>query len=73
MNVKNLLNKFSNKLINEDIKDNENILNEMCEEKLENTIKNDKLVVLTDTELNDDLYDEFFGDFEDDYADDSDS
>jgi len=52
MNIENLLNKFKN----EDIKDNENILNEMCDEKLENTIINDKFVIITDTELNEDLY-----------------
>ena len=68
MNVKNLLNTFSNKLISEDIKDNENILNEMCEENLRNDIINEKLCVLTDTELNDDLYDdlEIFRDYKGD-------
>ena len=61
MNVKNLLNKITN----EDIKDNENILNEMCQEKLENSITNDKLIILKDTKLNDDLYDdlEMFKDY----------
>ena len=36
MNIKNLLNRFTN----EDIKDNVNVLNEMCDEKLENIITN---------------------------------
>ena len=52
MDIKNLLNRF----VNEDIKDNEDILTEMCNEKLENNITNDKLIVLTDTEINEDLY-----------------
>lgn len=61
MNIKNLLNRFTN----EDIKDNVNVLNELCDDKLENTITNDKLVVLTDTELNEDLYNdlEMFRDY----------
>ena len=52
MDIKNLFNRF----VNEDIKDNEDILTEMCNEKLENNITNDKLIVLTDTEINEDLY-----------------
>ena len=52
MDFKNLLNKITN----EDIKNNEDILNEMNYEQLENTITNEKLIVLTDNELNIDLY-----------------
>ncbi len=52
MNLKNLL----NKCIHQDIKNDINLLNDLREEKLENDIINDKLIKLTDMNINEDLY-----------------
>ena len=61
MNFTDLLNRITN----EEIIENTNLLHEMCNENIDNDLCCDKLVKKTDTKINEDLYSdlEVFEDF----------
>jgi len=61
MNFTDLLNRITN----EEIIENTNLLDEMCNENIDNDLCYDKLVKETDTKINEDLYSdlEVFQDF----------
>ena len=61
MNIKNLLNRF----VNQDIKDNQDLLDDMCNQNIQNPLCNPNLIKKSTIIINDNLYNdiEVFEDF----------